>query len=64
MKPIRTKKFPPGRFSSSLLMQTKQIKNSDSINSQYENEIMLDEFDFFIHQQNPTSHLSKYGAST
>jgi len=63
MKPIKTKKFPISRFSSSLLMQTKKITNSDSINSQYENEIMLDEFDFFTHQQNPTSHISKCGAS-
>jgi len=51
MKPVNRKFSPKGRFSSSLLIHTEQTENSDSINSQYENEIMLDDFDLFVNQQ-------------
>lgn len=51
MKPTNNKFFPKGRFSSSLLHHIKQIPESDSINSQYENEIMLNDLDLFVDQK-------------
>ncbi|MGY5149964.1 MAG: hypothetical protein ACW9W3_07855 [Candidatus Nitrosopumilus sp. bin_68KS] len=63
MKPANKKIFPRGGFSSSLLMYTEQIENPDSINSQYENEIMLDEFDLFVHQKPRRGSLMRCGAS-
>ncbi|KAF6246970.1 hypothetical protein C6990_07770 [Nitrosopumilus sp. b3] len=62
MRPTN-KIFPSGGFSSSLLMHTEQIENSDSIDSQYENEIMLDEFDLFVRHHKQTSHFRRCGAS-
>ncbi|QLH06106.1 hypothetical protein [Nitrosopumilus ureiphilus] len=51
MKPANNKKFPSGRFSSSLLTHIEQIENSDSVDSQYENKVMLDDFDLFVNQK-------------
>ncbi len=62
MKPA-SKIFPRGGFSSSLLMHAEQIENSDSIESQYENEIMLDEFDLFVHQRPRRGNQVRCGAS-
>ena len=62
MRPTN-KIFPRGGFSSSLLMHTEQIENSDSIDSQYENEIMLDELDLFVHQKPRRGHQVRCGAS-
>ena len=63
MKSLDSKFFPKGGFSSSLLMHTEQIGDSDSIHSQYENEIMLDEFDLFVRHHKQTNNFSKVGAS-
>jgi hypothetical protein len=63
MRPTNKKIFPRGGFSSSLLMHTKQIEKHDSINSQYENEIMLDEFDLFVNQKPRRGNLMRCGAS-
>ncbi|MDH3311538.1 MAG: hypothetical protein OEM28_00120 [Nitrosopumilus sp.] len=64
MKPTNKKKFSKGGFSSSLLAHIEQIKNSDSINFQYENEIMLDDFDLFVKQKKSRrGHLVRCGTS-
>jgi hypothetical protein len=51
VKPANKKFFPKGRFSSSLLHHIEQIQESYSINTQYENEIMLNDLDLFANQK-------------
>jgi len=64
MKPANRKFSPKGRFSSSLLSHIEQVEDSDSINSQYENEIMLDDFDLFVNQQKSRrGHLARCSRS-
>lgn len=64
MKPANNNFFPKGGFSSSLLIPIEQIENSDRVNSQYENEIMLDDFDLFVNQKKSRrGHLVRCGVS-
>ena len=51
MKPTHKRLSPRGRFLSSQRYHIEQIINSDSSNSLYENEIMLDDLDLFLNQK-------------
>ncbi|BDQ30552.1 hypothetical protein NZNM25_08050 [Nitrosopumilus zosterae] len=61
MKPV--KKFPKGRFSSSLWNHIEQIQKSDGIDTHYENEIMLNDLDLFVNQKSRRGQQNRCGAA-
>jgi len=64
MRPVSREKSPKSGISSSMLTYIEQIENIDSINSQHESEILIDNFDLFINQKKSRrGHLIICGAS-
>ena len=65
MRSVSREKSPKSGVSSSMLTHIEQIENIDSINSQHESEILLDNLDLFINQKKSRrGHLVRCEAST